>query len=48
MTFLETGCTRLPMLTLEGPSTGELADAVDAYYLFDFLKRELLTESTFF
>jgi hypothetical protein len=46
--FLETGRTHLPTLNLEGSSTGELADSVDVHYLFEFLKRELLTESTVF
>lgn len=48
MAFLETECTRLPTFNLEGSSTGELADSVDAHYLFEFLTRELLTESTVF
>ena len=46
MNFIESGKTRLPAPTFEELSTGELADSVDAHYLFEFLKRELLTEST--
>lgn len=40
LTFLENGSTRLPH---ESPydGTGSVADSVDAFYLFEFLEREL-------
>ncbi len=40
LTFVETGKTDLPM---DAPrdGTGEVADAVDAHYLFELLEREL-------
>jgi hypothetical protein len=40
LTFVETGKTQLPTAS-PANGTGEVADAVDAHYLLEFLAREL-------
>jgi hypothetical protein len=42
LTFEESGCTHLPHDSLRN-GTGSVADSVDAFYLFEFLERELVS-----